>query len=416
MFSTRSLPRLDATRTLAENGSSRLDFAGHLPVATMVDVDNTNAFDFSSSEFLSPATISRLQSMGYPLGLIAQLGKAKAAYPIRFWIVDNSSSMEELDGEVLLEHHDSSVAPRVVACTRWQELQSTVHYQAGLAGLLSTNTTFRLLNGASSWTVADPNDMTQSSTDSSVRRLQSGIQAARPQGCTPLTEQLRQIYQQIQGPVAQRLRSENQRAVVVLATDGLPSDAAGRTNHIVTTQFLESLRTLQALPVWIVIRLCTDTPEVVEFYSNLDRKYELPLDVLDDVRSEAKEVQEHNPWLNYTLPLHRFREMGCHCRLLDMLDERPLAKDQMFRFLGLLLGENVLDTAPSMHTEWKQFLAFVQPRVHALGKAWNPSADQMEYWIDMKQLEDCYGPASKSKQARLFFARRKNKSKKIYPY
>ena len=51
--------------------------------------------------------------------------------------------------------------------------------------------------------------------------------------------------------------------MIVLATDGLPSNSLGETNEYVKEQFVQSLRALEGLPVWLVIRLSTDEESVV---------------------------------------------------------------------------------------------------------------------------------------------------------
>jgi hypothetical protein len=87
--------------------------------------------------------------------------------------------------------------------------------------------------------------------------------------------------------------------------DGLPTDIYGRCDNNTKLEFTEALQSLEGLPIWIVIRLCTNEDEVVGFYNNLDPDLERNIDVLDDFSQEAEEVCKHNPWLNYALPLHR---------------------------------------------------------------------------------------------------------------
>lgn len=106
---------------------------------------------------------------------------------------------------------------------------------------------------------------------------------------------------------------------IIIATDGLPTDAEGYGGGEVLNEFVQALKSLEGLPVWLVIRLCTDEKKVTSFYNSLDEQLELSLEVLDDFLGEAREVNRFNKWLNYALPLHRCRELGYHDRLLDLI-------------------------------------------------------------------------------------------------
>lgn len=123
-----------------------------------------------------------------------------------------------------------------------------------------------------------------------------------------------------------QLRASGQKACVVIFTDGESSDG----------DIASAMRPLQTLPVWVVIRLCTDDDKVVEYWNNIDRVLELDMDVLDDLYGEAKEVTANNPWLNYGEPLHRMREFGVHCKEMDLLDEAKLSLEQIRLFCSLL--------------------------------------------------------------------------------
>ena len=50
------------------------------------------------------------------------------------------------------------------------------------------------------------------------------------------------------------------------------------------------LKPFQDLPVWVVIRLCTDDIKMVDYWNNIDSQVSLHMDVLDDFIGEAKEI------------------------------------------------------------------------------------------------------------------------------
>lgn len=160
----------------------------------------------------------------------------------------------------------------------------------------------------------------QANAASEVENVIDTTNKIKPGGVTPLTEHIWEVQEQVVG-MAHDLRQSGKQVAIILATDGLPTDQQGYGGRNVTDEFVGALRSLEGLPVWLVIRLCTDEDDVCRFYNSLDAQLELSLEVLDDYIGEAKEVYSKNPWLCYGLPLHRCRELvrslcvhvGPHC-------------------------------------------------------------------------------------------------------
>jgi hypothetical protein len=300
--------------------------------------------------------IQRLVEQGFTRGLSMSLNQMKEVFALRIWIVDNSGSMQKTDGHRIIPTKNRDVV-KTVPCSRWEEIHECVDYHIKLAGLVEAPTRFRLMNnpganvGPQQFSVGEDPDRVVHD----MQQAQSIMRKARPGGCTPLTNHILEIQNEV-FYMAPELRKKGQKVVIVIATDGLPTDERGYGGPQHSQEFVEALRLLEGLPVWVVVRLCTDEDEVVDFYNELDGQLELSMEVLDDFSGEAKEVTGENPWLNYALPLHRLREMGYHDRVFDMLDERALTKTEVRDFCALLFGEENFDGVPDPSLEWDAFL------------------------------------------------------------
>lgn len=353
-----------------------------------------------------PEDVSKLLvEQGFSLGLIRALWINKDAFAQSTWVVDNSGSMQTRDGHRIVtttptarSSNTSGIPLKLVECSRWTELQQTVEYHAQLASVLRTPTTFRLLNdpgrvcGPQIFHISAVSTSSSSMTmlDEELSVAISTMQNTQPGGVTPLTLHIQAIRQEIISRMQQGTMN-GAKVAVVLATDGLPSDAMGYSNASVKQEFVSALRSLEGLPVWIVVRLCTDEEDVVQYWNDLDAQLELSLEVLDDFASEGQEVHKTNPWLTYGLPLHRMREMGFHHIVFDLLDERKLSRDEVRDFLRLLLGPF---EAPDPEGDWKGFADVIERLVKKERLQWNPVHKKVMPWIDMRQLHKQYGPPS----------------------
>ncbi len=348
-----------------------------------------------SSKNLNQNEILALKDQGYTDGLIKSIARSNMNFPLRIWIVDNSGSMVTADGHRLISTGNSNDV-RFVNCSRWAEIKETVEYHAQIASLLEAPTVFRLLNdpgrmaGPQQFSIAERGSEFVSE-DLAVAL--NTMQMASPAGVTPLTQHVREIRANVEA-MKEELQMTGQKVVIVLATDGLPSDNYGSSNRHTLNEFKDALRSLEGLPVWIVVRLCTDEGNVVEFYNDLDSQLELSLEVLDDFTGEAEEVYEHNKWLNYALPLHRIREMGFSHKLFDLLDERRFTREELKQFFLLLFGPDKFDGVPDPQIDWKGFLRRIDQIANSEKRQWNPIRKKLMPWIDVKKLNSIYGDES----------------------
>jgi hypothetical protein len=301
--------------------------------------------------------------------------------------------MMQKDGHRMLEMKDGSF--NMVECTRWRELTETVKYHAGLAGLLKGPTSFQLLNQAAeyptmsvAWDAVDTASVTNDAAN-----VVTVIQTAMPRGATPLAEKTRDLAKKVQQMKGSVLAKSGAKVVVVIGTDGLPT-MEGLSSEHARQDFVQSLRSFQNLPVWLVVRLCTDEKDVVDFYNTLDEQLEfLDVDVLDDFLAEAQEIHACNPWLNYAQPLHRLRERGMNNRLFDLLDERLLTKDELMDFCQLLFGTSGSEPSaalPDPNADWSSFLKTVEDQQEDETTPWNPVTRKRERWVNVGILKSVY--------------------------
>lgn len=318
----------------------------------------------------------------------------KNAFALRIWIVDNSGSMQHPDGQRMVESGPNAV--KMIPCSRWNEIVDCIEYHAKLAGLIEAPTRFRLLNnpgsdvGPQQFSVAESKDDDGSIISRQVQQATRIMRNAQPSGCTPLTSHILEIHGEV-SKMAPELTRSGMKVAIVVATDGLPTDERGYGGASHNSEFVDALRMLEGLPVWVVIRLCTDDDNVVSFYNDLDGQLELSLEVLDDFRGEAEEVTNQNPWLNYGLPLHRLREFGCHNRLLDMLDERPFLKSDIRDFFFLLFGRENFDGLADPSVDWDAFVQDISRVLQTESYQYNPMTERSSPWINMARLNRIHG-------------------------
>ncbi|KAL7496787.1 hypothetical protein ACHAWT_007170 [Skeletonema menzelii] len=339
--------------------------------------------------------IQNLIKQGYTRGLATSLAQTIKNFPLRIWVVDNSGSMQHVDGHRFVETKRQQDV-KIVNCSRWDEIKGCVEYHAQISAALEAPTTFRMLNDPRVGPNSQQFGVAETSLDpdviqEEVSRAVAIMNQSQPGGVTPLIRHIREIRESVE-EMAPELNANGTRVAIILATDGLPTDEQGYNNSAVQQEFVQALRGLERLPVWVVIRLCTDEESVCDFYNSLDDQLELSLEVLDDFLEEADEVYEHNPWLNYALPLHRLREMGYHNRVFDMIDERPLTHQEIKDFCGLLLiDRQPYDQLPDPSADWKEFSRTIKGLLAKQPGQWNPKKKKVTPWIDMKKLDKIYG-------------------------
>jgi hypothetical protein len=257
-----------------------------------------------------------LQANRWPVGLQDTFIRSLSSIAIRYFICDDSGSMMSNDGHKFVVA--TSGERKLVSCSRWSELVESLKFYSGLSKAGSIPSEFRLLNLGSEITIGVPGDTENYNT---FLTLLNGT----PSGGTPLCFHIRKVIENIQSMQLQ-LRAMNQKACVIIATDGESSDG----------DIAQAMRPLKDLPVTVIVRLCTDEERIVNYWSNIDHELELNMDVLDDLCGEADAVFKKNGWLTYGEPLQRLREFGVTIKEVDLLDEKLLPLDQILYVCSLM--------------------------------------------------------------------------------
>ena len=235
-----------------------------------------------------------LQSKGWPAGLINTLLAKQCTIPgltSRFFICDDSTSMQSEDGEVVVNKGGNNV---IEECTRWDELRQTIQFHSYLSSLGQFRTEYRLMNAGIPMVIGATREQ-----DAISMPAFDALLTSVPTGGTPLCYHIDEVVRQITA-AAPELRRNGQKAAVAILTDGEASDG----------NIEEHMKPLCNLPCMVVVRLCTDQKEVIEYWDSLIGKLELYMDVIDDPMKEAAEISECNDWFVYGEPLHRLREFG----------------------------------------------------------------------------------------------------------
>jgi len=364
---------------------------------------------------MTPSLLSKLSRKGLTKGLAMALRENALIFPLRVWLIDNSGSMYAVDGHRIVQSRRSRKI-EIVEATRWEQVLESVNYHTEMASMINAPSIFRLLNANArvpeqQFTVALNGHNDKSFEEAANAR--SLLSRVSPAGLTPLAEQIDYIRNSIVSPMMSQLQSTGRKVSVIIATDGLPTDKMGRCNKKTHNEFVQALKSLGELPVWIVIRLCTDVEEVVDFYKEIDRQLEFSLEILSDYICEAEDVYEHNRWINYGLPLHRCRELGFDNRLFELMNERALTKGEIQQFCSILFGEDfenynnrkIVDLSDS-YEDFDGFLCDIDRIMMESSKiSWNqdilwnqdqfnPITKKVEPWINTRilrrgELLDC---------------------------
>ena len=311
-----------------------------------------------------------LGNLGWSKGLMNCLFKSCDKIPIRFYIVDDSGSMNQSDGQRILGVGKDQ---KLVNGSRWSELMDCIYFAADLAEEIGAPTEFRLLNGS------DPVMVGLKDDNAEGLAFLKEVCSEDPAGQTPLCYHVRGVVDAIR-TIEDSLRKKGQRAAVIICSDGESTDG----------DVASALKPLEDLPALAVVRLCTNDKPVCDYWDGIDRKLELEMDVIADITEEATQVYQYNPWLTFSLPMHRMREFGASSKDMDLIDERLLSPEQMLSVVSVVLMDGNKNTLPHPEVSWPSFKAAVLNSTAA--DVFDPRMKVVCRPVNLQKLQNDYGP------------------------
>jgi hypothetical protein len=162
--------------------------------------------------------LKSLVNQGFTHSLARSLNETKQAFALRIWVIDNSGSMTTRDGHQIIDNGKSDVF--MVDCSRWEEIRECVEYHIQLANMIDAPTRFRFLNdpgtrvGPQKFSIKDDS---YAAPHLKAHEALSLMRKVLPNGCTPLTEHIMEIYKEISEMVPV-LRRTGQKVAIILAT------------------------------------------------------------------------------------------------------------------------------------------------------------------------------------------------------
>ena len=187
--------------------------------------------------------------------------------------------------------------------SRWDELKRRVSVIIDLTPCLDRDgIDVHFLNGGSFTNVKDPGFV------ESCPVFRTG-----PRGVTPLESVCERIF----------ASATEKPTLMIIMTDGLPSDAHGRSNQYNMTHFKTVIRS-KPKNYHVVFGACTSEDDVMTYLNSMDDID--GVDIVDDYHSEKCEVQKiQGKSFTFTFGDYIMKTMlGAIDKQTDMLDEIPL--------------------------------------------------------------------------------------------
>lgn len=305
-----------------------------------------------------------------------------------FYVLDNSGSMQSHDGKRFIDREDGTVGR--AGCTRWTEMATKMTDIVEYNCRRGIKAAYYLLNPrrpAAGWIedvdfvvidpLVDPTHVTDARRQTLLGTL---LNPGQIRSSTPLHVITEHFTQQLRHFVGTEDYVHTPICYNIM-TDGEPDDKR---------RFEASLRTLTSkYHVFLVVNLCTDNDDVVEYYNDLDRKLGSELsgmDVIDDLLSEQQEITNAgNRFFVYSKEIHTCRMAGCYSIAADLLDEATLPIHYMALFCKDVVATPATDRDTVPH--WSDTDAFIAHLERGNRKVYDIATRTFRHQLDISAVK-----------------------------
>ena len=218
-------------------------------------------------------------------------------------ILDDSSSM----CTPIIDRNQTNLSPFSQLPTRWDELKHVVSIIVNLASTLDPDgLDIYFLNRAPLLHITDSSQLNETFS-------------RPPNGPTPLTRVLQEVLN------TKRSQIHERKLLILIATDGLPTDERGESDLRRLENVLRNERFPLMDRIYVTFIACTNDLQSVGYLNQFDKRIPF-VDVLDDYQSERAEilaVQGKNFPFSYGDYVVKIL-MGSIDQWFDQLDERKV--------------------------------------------------------------------------------------------
>ena len=168
---------------------------------------------------MHPEQLQYLKSQGFSMGMIRAFQSQKDSFPLRVWILDNSSAMSVRDAHIVR----GSQLQSINHVSRWEELKDCLVFHTELTARFQLPTRFSLLNVPQQQGLPQYFSLEQSGNLNEEQQIVRNVLThVIPYGPTPITAQL-QILHAFVSSISSQLQARQHNVPIVITTQGLPT-------------------------------------------------------------------------------------------------------------------------------------------------------------------------------------------------